>query len=67
MIEFLPYVPVLYEYFWSLSIDDHEVLYLQDYIWELAKTQRSRALRRKTLKINDCAYAPVESFTFLAS
>ena len=28
MIEFLPQVLVLYEYFWSLSLEDHEVLYL---------------------------------------
>ena len=28
MITFLPLVLVLFEYFWSLSFDDHEVLYL---------------------------------------
>ena len=28
MVNFLPYMLVLYEYFWSLSLEDHEVLYL---------------------------------------
>ena len=28
MIKFLPYVLVLYEYFWSLSLEGHKELYL---------------------------------------
>ena len=47
MIEFLPEVLVLYEYFWSLSFDDHEVLYLcvsEEKTNQLLKREGKRSL-----------------------
>ena len=47
MIEFLPEVLVLYEYFWSLSFDDHKVLYLcvsEEKTNQLLKREGKRSL-----------------------